>query len=66
MGFDMARIRVAILGAGRIAQHMADTFGSATSSLYEPYETGKPYFVAKSAARPASRAATAYGSTKSA
>ena len=25
MGFDMARIRVAILGAGRIAQHMADT-----------------------------------------
>ena len=42
MGFDMARIRVAILGAGRIAQHMADTLvkmaaDSRYADLVEPY-----------------------------
>ena len=38
----MARIHVAILGAGRIAQHMADTLvkmaaGSRYADLVEPY-----------------------------
>ena len=42
MGFDMARIRVAILGAGRIAQHMADTLVKMAedvryADLVEPY-----------------------------
>ena len=42
MGFDMARIRVAILGAGRIAQHMDDTLvkmdvDSRYEDLVEPY-----------------------------
>lgn len=42
MGFDMARIRVAILGAGRIAQHMADTLVKMAedvryADLMEPY-----------------------------
>ena len=53
MGFDMARIRVAILGAGRIAQHMADTLvkmaaDSRYADLVEPYAV---------AARDAGRAA---------
>ena len=48
-----------------VAIYTRFTFGSATSSSYDPYDTGKPYFAANAAARSPSRAATAYGATRS-
>ena len=60
MGFDMARIRVAILGAGRIAQHMADTLVKmAADSRYA--DLVEPYAVAARDAGRAADFATKYG-----
>lgn len=60
MGFDMARIRIAILGAGRIAQHMADTLVKmAADSRYT--DLVEPYAVAARDAGRAADFATKYG-----
>ena len=60
MGFDMARIRIAILGAGRIAQHMADTLVKmAADSRYA--DLVEPYAVAARDAGRAADFATKYG-----
>ena len=60
MGFDMAHIRVAILGAGRIAQHMPDTLVKmAADSRYA--DLVEPYAVAARDAGRAADFATKYG-----
>ncbi len=46
------------------AIYTKSTSGSASSSSYEPYDTGNPYSAANAAALPPSRAATAYGATR--